>query len=42
MSDEKKSDYDVGIPLDELPPEETLADEDHEDIPTDRDTAPPR
>ena len=41
MSDEKKSDYDVGIPLDELPPEETLAQEDHDDIPKDRDTAPP-
>ena len=39
MSDENKSDYDVGIPLDELPPEESLTDEDHGEISAESDTA---
>ncbi len=41
MSDEKNSNYDVGIPLDELPPEETVADEDHDEIQTASDTDTP-
>lgn len=39
MSDENKSDYEVGIPLDELPPEESLAAEDQDEISTTSDTA---
>ena len=38
MSDEKKSDYDVGIPLDELPPQEPSADEAHDEITAVNDT----
>lgn len=41
MNDEKNTDYDVGIPLDELPPEEPLTDEGHDEILTDRDTDSP-
>ncbi|MDJ0857255.1 MAG: nucleotide exchange factor GrpE [Desulfobacterales bacterium] len=40
MSDEKKTDYDVGIPLDELPPHEPLVDEEHDEIPAVSDTDP--